>query len=74
MLSGLPVVRAGPLRGHFDLAVQRGLTKFVGREHELAQMRRALERASSGRGQLVAIVAEAGTGKSRLVYESACFA
>jgi class 3 adenylate cyclase len=63
------VVSAGSLRGHFDVAARRGLTKFVGREHEIAQMRRALELASGGRGQLVAIIAEAGVGKSRLVYE-----
>jgi predicted ATPase len=45
------------------------LTKFVGREHELEQMQCALELAISGHGQIAAIVAEAGTGKSRLVYE-----
>src|SRR6202049_1272247 len=32
-------------------------------------MRRALELAMSGQGQMVAGVAEAGTGKSRLYYE-----
>src|SRR6266849_6693719 len=63
------VVGAGPLRGHFELAARRGLTKFVGRERELAEMKRALELARAGRGQIVAAVAEAGTGKSRLVYE-----
>ncbi len=63
------VVGAGPLRGHFELAARRGLTKFVGRERELAEMKRALELARSGHGQIVAAVAEAGTGKSRLVYE-----
>ena len=44
------VVRIGALRGHFDLATRRGLTKFVGREQELEQMRRALELAMSGHG------------------------
>src|SRR5260370_1399436 len=63
------VVGAGPLRGHFELAARRGLTKFVGREREVAEMKRALEQARSGHGQIVATVAEAGTGKSRLVYE-----
>ncbi|HUI61486.1 MAG TPA: adenylate/guanylate cyclase domain-containing protein, partial [Steroidobacteraceae bacterium] len=63
------VVRAGPLRSHFQLAARRGLTKFVGREDELRQMKRALELARSGKGQLVAVVAEAGTGKSRLFHE-----
>src|SRR6266849_2227387 len=63
------VVGVGPLRGHFELAARRGLTKFVGRERELAELKRALELARGGHGQIVATVAEAGTGKSRLVYE-----
>jgi tetratricopeptide (TPR) repeat protein len=49
--------------------VRRGLTKFVGRERELAEMKRVFESARSGRGQIVAVVADAGTGKSRLFYE-----
>jgi class 3 adenylate cyclase len=63
------VTGPGPLRSHFQLAARRGLTKFVGRERELAEMKRALELARSGHGQLIAVVAEAGTGKSRLFYE-----
>ena len=63
------VVRAGPLKTHFQLASRRGLTRFVGREGELQQMKRALELARSGHGQLIAVVAEAGTGKSRLFHE-----
>ena len=63
------VVGVGALHGHFDLAARRGLTKFVGREREIYQMRRALEQAMDGHGQIVAVMAEAGTGKSRLVYE-----
>ncbi|HLW69308.1 MAG TPA: adenylate/guanylate cyclase domain-containing protein [Candidatus Binataceae bacterium] len=63
------VTGLGPLRSHFQLAARRGLTKFVGREHELAQMRRALELAIDGQGQIVAVMAEAGTGKSRLFHE-----
>jgi AAA ATPase domain len=59
----------GPLRTHFQLAARRGLTRFVGRERELAELRRALELARIGHGQIIAAVAEAGTGKSRLVYE-----
>jgi predicted ATPase len=41
----------------------------VGRERELEQMHHALELAMVGHGQIVAVVAEAGTGKSRLFYE-----
>jgi predicted ATPase len=63
------VMSAGPLRGHFGVAARRGLTRFVGREAELEQLKRLFAVARSGRGQIVSIVADAGTGKSRLVYE-----
>jgi class 3 adenylate cyclase/predicted ATPase len=63
------VVGVGALHGHFDLAARRGLTRFVGREHELARMHRALDLAIDSHGQLVAVMAEAGTGKSRLFHE-----
>jgi predicted ATPase len=68
-ISIYEVIGAGPLHGHFELAVRRGLTRFVGRERELSQMAHALELACGGHGQIVAVVAEAGTGKSRLFYE-----
>jgi class 3 adenylate cyclase/tetratricopeptide (TPR) repeat protein len=63
------VVRAGPLRTHFQLAARRGLTRFVGREREMVAMAGALEQAMAGHGQIVAAVGEAGAGKSRLMYE-----
>src|SRR5439155_20995960 len=47
----------------------RGLTRFVGRDTEFATLVQALERAGAGHGQVVAVVGEAGVGKSRLVYE-----
>jgi class 3 adenylate cyclase/predicted ATPase len=63
------VAGRGLLRTHFELSAQRGLTKFVGRERELEQMKRAFDLARAGHGQLIAVVAEAGSGKSRLFYE-----
>jgi class 3 adenylate cyclase/predicted ATPase len=63
------VTGLGTLRTHFELSARRGLTKFVGRESEIEQLQRALEQASAGHGQIVAVMAEAGTGKSRLIYE-----
>jgi class 3 adenylate cyclase/predicted ATPase len=63
------VLGVGASHGHFDLAARRGLTRFVGRAAELAQMRNALDLAISGHGQIVAVMAEAGTGKSRLFHE-----
>jgi tetratricopeptide (TPR) repeat protein len=51
--------------------VARGLTRFVGRETEIAALVQALAHAGAGRGQVVATVGEAGVGKSRLLYEFA---
>ncbi len=60
---------AGPLRSRLHAAAARGLTRFVGREGELEQLREALARAAQGHGQVVAIVGEPGVGKSRIVWE-----
>ncbi len=60
---------AGPRRSRFAAAAARGLTRFVGRDAELEQLREALDDAADGRGQVVAIVGEPGVGKSRLVWE-----
>jgi predicted ATPase len=40
-----------------------------GRDGEFAQLYQAMERARSGRGQVVAVVGEPGLGKSRLLWE-----
>jgi tetratricopeptide (TPR) repeat protein len=57
------------LRRRLQAAAVRGLTRFVGRQHELETLRQALERAGAGHGQVVALMGAAGVGKSRLVYE-----
>ena len=57
------------LRRRLQATVARGLTRFVGRQTELETLRQALTQAETGHGQLVALVGEAGVGKSRLVYE-----
>ncbi len=63
------VTGLGPLRTRLQRSAGRGLTKFVGREREMEAMRNASELALAGRGQIVAAMAEAGTGKSRLFFE-----
>ncbi len=63
------LVGAGPRRSRLAASADRGLTKFVGRDAELEQLRQALGRAATGHGQVVALVGEAGVGKSRLVWE-----
>ncbi len=60
---------ASALRRRLQVGATRGLTCFVGRQAELAALHQALERAGAGHGQVVAVVGEAGVGKSRLVYE-----
>jgi tetratricopeptide (TPR) repeat protein len=61
--------RAATVRSRFQAAAARGLSRFVGRETELDQLRQALERARTGHGQVVAVVGEPGVGKSRLYWE-----
>jgi class 3 adenylate cyclase/tetratricopeptide (TPR) repeat protein len=63
------VTGAGAARTRLQAAAGRGLTRFVGRDVELEQLRRAQQLARQGRTQVVAIVGEAGVGKSRLVHE-----
>ncbi len=59
----------GPARTRLQAAARRGLTRFVGRDAEIEVLHRSLERAGAGHGQVVAIVGEAGVGKSRLHWE-----
>jgi tetratricopeptide (TPR) repeat protein len=68
-LSVYEVIGAGPLRTRLQVAARRGLTRFVGRYTELDQLRRALEQAKAGHGQIVGVMGEPGVGKSRLFYE-----
>jgi hypothetical protein len=64
------VTGAGPARTRLQASARRGLTRFVGRDPEVAQLRRAQNLAGEGHGQVAAIVGEAGVGKSRLDYDS----
>src|SRR5207237_4128817 len=49
----------------------RGLARFVGRDADMATLEAALAEAQAGHGQVVGVVAAAGTGKSRLCWEFA---
>ena len=75
-VKGLPepvevyeLLGAGSVRSRLHASAARGLTRFVGRETELDQLRGAVERAGAGHGQVVAVVGEPGVGKSRLYWE-----
>ena len=63
------LIGARPRSSRFHAAAARGLTEFVGRENELEALSQALARTAAARGQVIAIVGEAGVGKSRLIWE-----
>jgi predicted ATPase len=63
------VIAPSTIRTRFDVSAERGLTAFVGRDRELELLLDGFERSKAGRGQAFSIMAEAGVGKSRLLYE-----
>jgi class 3 adenylate cyclase len=63
------VTGLGPLRTRLQRTAARGLTKFVGREREMEALKRAADQAQTGHGQIVAVMADPGVGKSRLFFE-----
>src|SRR4029453_7273112 len=63
------LVGASTVHRRLQAAAARGRIRFVGREPELMALARARQCAGAGHGQVVAIIGEAGVGKSRLVYE-----
>ena len=63
------LIRLGAQPSPLERMGQRTLSRFVGRERELAALRDILAQVQGGRGQVVGIVGEPGVGKSRLLYE-----
>jgi class 3 adenylate cyclase/predicted ATPase len=61
------VLRPTGAVGRLEIADARRLTPVVGRDHELARLSEAWQRAESGNGGVVHVTGEAGIGKSRLV-------
>jgi class 3 adenylate cyclase len=59
-----------PRRSPMASRGERTLSQFVGRAQEFATLDALFTQVKSGHGQMVGIVAEAGGGKSRLLYES----
>jgi class 3 adenylate cyclase/tetratricopeptide (TPR) repeat protein len=68
-VRALRVLGAGGLP--LEEAVLSGIARspFVGRRREMAILEELWERAEQGEGQVVGIAAEAGAGKSRLLFE-----
>jgi class 3 adenylate cyclase/predicted ATPase len=63
------ITGAGPVHRRLQVLATRRLSRFVGRDSEMEHLRRALQQAGEGRGQLVAVIGEPGVGKSRLYFE-----
>ncbi len=63
------VIAPNTLRTRFDVSAEKGLTPFIARERELELLLDGFERIKTGRGHAFSIIAEAGMGKSRLLYE-----
>ena len=59
----------GVLRTRMDVSRARGFSRFVGRTEEIQTLEAALARARERQAQVVGVVGEAGSGKSRLCYE-----
>ena len=74
-LKGIPKpVRAWRVEGdaaasRFEAAHTGGLSKFVGRDHEVALLHSRWEQATSGEGQAVLLCGEGGIGKSRIAEQ-----
>ncbi len=63
------LVSLGEARSRFDVSRARGLSAFVGRAADMRTLDEAVEQTAAGDGQVVGVVAMAGTGKSRLCFE-----
>src|SRR2546421_724384 len=63
-LTGVGATRSG-----LHVAATGGLAPLVGRDAERGRVEAILEEAGQGRGAAVALVGEAGVGKSRLTRE-----
>jgi hypothetical protein len=60
------IMGAGPVRRRLQATMAaRSLSRFVGRDAVVEQLRRALQQAGERHGQLVAVIGEPGVRKSR---------
>jgi class 3 adenylate cyclase/tetratricopeptide (TPR) repeat protein/ribosomal protein L40E len=63
------LIKAGEVGTRIGASIAKGLTRFVGRKKSMAALLDAFEKVTSGTGQVVGVVGEAGVGKSRLLLE-----
>ena len=72
MLPAMPMYAVQEItrrRAGVPVRSAQSLSRFMGRERELALLRERLEQAANGQGQVVSIVGDPGIGKSRLLEE-----
>jgi len=63
------VIAPSSRRTRFEVSAERGLTPLVARGRELELMLDGFEQSKGDNGKAFSIAAEAGVGKSRLLYE-----
>ena len=63
------LLKASDVVTRFDASVSKGLTRFVGRQSSMTSLMEIYNKVTSGAGQVVGVVGEAGVGKSRLILE-----
>lgn len=68
-IDAYEVRRANETASPMAVAAARGLTPLVGRDEELAQLEACFQRLQGSLSQVVSVVGDAGSGKSRLLYE-----
>ena len=68
-VAAFEVAGLGETRRHLQVSMTKGFTRFVNRERPIEVMQQALGQAIDGSGQTIAVVSEAGGGKSRLLFE-----
>ena len=69
-VTAYEVLGSNEVWGPMGVAIERGLTPFIGRDEELQQLEASFQRLASGQTQVVVVVGDAGLGKSRLLYEA----
>ena len=68
-IAGFKLLGRGPRQSALESGDERSLSRFVGRDREIATLADVLAELEEARGQAVGIVGEPGVGKSRLLYE-----
>ncbi len=63
------VIALSSVRTRFEVSAERGLTPLIARGRERDLLLEGFEEVKAGHGRAFSIAAEAGVGKSRLLYE-----